>query len=114
MSCMLMMVIENPIQLTIVSEVPLSSAGAFWATRVENRGESAMTTKLQKNRKVISVGNELLKSNNGESRQHTQESDRAMVAIFFVPKYCESIPLATHANPPKAMIRKDSNGISRS
>jgi len=45
---MLIMVIAKPIQLTIVKAVPLFSAGAFFATSVENNGESAMTTNPQK------------------------------------------------------------------
>ena len=49
---MLTMVIENPIQFTIVRAVPLNSGDALWATKVENRGESAMTTMPQKSRKA--------------------------------------------------------------
>ena len=40
---MLMMVIENPIQFTIVKAVPFTSGSAFWAISVENNGESAIT-----------------------------------------------------------------------
>ncbi len=43
---------ENPIQFTIVSEVPLDSSGALCATNVENRGESAITVTLQTNKKI--------------------------------------------------------------
>jgi hypothetical protein len=45
------MVIENPIQFTIVNAVPFKCGFVFWAIRVENRGESAMTTKPQNIRK---------------------------------------------------------------
>ena len=49
------MVIEKPIQLTMVNAVPLNSAGALFATKVENKGESAITTKPQKIRKTIKI-----------------------------------------------------------
>ena len=54
-----MMVMENPMQFTIVKEVPLDSSGAFCATNVEKRGESAITTNPQKKRKGTSVKTEL-------------------------------------------------------
>jgi hypothetical protein len=38
------MVMEKPIQFTIVRAVSLDSSGVFWATKVENNGESAITT----------------------------------------------------------------------
>ena len=50
---MLKMVIENPMQLTIVKAVPLIFTLAFWATSVEKRGESAMTTNPQKIKKAM-------------------------------------------------------------
>ena len=46
------MVMAKPIQLTIVKDVPLDASGAFWATKVENKGESATTTIPQKKRKI--------------------------------------------------------------
>ncbi len=50
---MLKIVIENPIQFTIVSAVPLSFLGTFNATKVENRGEPAITTIPQKSKKSV-------------------------------------------------------------
>lgn len=55
---MLMMVIPNPMQLTMVSEVPFESDGAFCATSVENIGESAVTANPQIKRKKIRIGKE--------------------------------------------------------
>ena len=52
-SWMLIIVIEKPIQFTIVKAVPLSLEGAFRATKVENKGESAITTIPQKIKKAI-------------------------------------------------------------
>ena len=46
---MLMMVMANPIQFTMVNELPLIALGAFCATRVENKGESAITENPQIN-----------------------------------------------------------------
>lgn len=47
------MVIEKPIQVTIVNAVPFICTGTFCATKVENSGESAITTNPQKIRKTI-------------------------------------------------------------
>ena len=49
----LKMVMEKPMQFTIVSEVPRDSSGAFWATKDENKGESAITESPQINRKTM-------------------------------------------------------------
>src|SRR6478736_4016488 len=101
------MVIENPIQFTIVSDVPRDSSGAFRATSVENSGESAITTSPQTTRKTI---NKIIESDtrkSGEVIQHKQDKDNAIVATRFAPKYCDKIPLKTQASPPDAMIRKD-------
>lgn len=49
---MLIIVIAKPIQFTIVKAVPFILASALFATNVENRGESAITTNPQKNRKL--------------------------------------------------------------
>ena len=101
---------EKPMQFTIVKDVPLDSSGAFCATKVENKGESAITTNPQKKRNKISSVTELLNNNNGEAKQHRKESKSEMVASFFTLKVCESRPLITQASPPEAMIRNDSNG----
>ena len=81
-----MIVIANPIQFTIVNEVPLDSSATFCATSVEKSGESAITTNPQKNKKAISTVEELFNKNNGESKQQQQDRNNAMVAIFFAPK----------------------------
>jgi len=47
-------------QFTIVSEVPLASSATFCATSVENKGESAITTNPQTNKKTSSAKLELL------------------------------------------------------
>ena len=46
------MVIKKPIQFTMVNAVPFSFEFEFCATKVENRGESAITTNPQKNKKI--------------------------------------------------------------
>src|SRR5205809_5274931 len=107
-----MIVIVKPIQFTIVNDVPLDSSATFCATSVANNGESAITTNPQKNKKTTSAVEELLNKNNGESKQQQQDRNNAMVAIFFAPKRCESIPLAAQARAPEAMIKKESNEIS--
>ena len=49
------MVIKKPIQFTMVNAVPFSFEFEFCATKVENRGESAITTNPQKNKKIEGV-----------------------------------------------------------
>ena len=105
---MLTIVMAKPRQLTRVSEVPLVSCGADCATSVENSGESAMTTRPQKNKKAISNRAEAKTRNKGDARQHKHERNNANVAMGLAPYRCERKPLATHANPPDAMIRKES------
>ena len=111
MSSILIMVMENPIQVTIVMAVPFEAGGAFKATRPENTGESAITTNPQKNKKAISKGADVVNKKNGDNRQHKQERDKAMVAILFAPKRCDSKPLAAQASAPQAIIKKDKNEI---
>lgn len=49
-SWMLIIVMANPIQFTMVNAVPLFAASALPATSVENKGESAITTIPQNNK----------------------------------------------------------------
>ena len=106
----LTMVMEKPIQLTIVSEVPLASSATFCATRVENNGESAITTNPQKNKNAMSSGVALLSKKNGDSKQQQQDKHKAMVAILFAPKRCDNKPPATQASAPQAMIKNENKG----
>ena len=73
---MLRMVIEKPMQFTIVIAVPLSDSGAFCAIKVENNGESAMTTNPQKSRKRIKSILFSIRKNKGVAKQHAQESSK--------------------------------------
>ena len=101
-------------QFTMVSEVPLDSPLAFFAINVENKGESAITTIAQKTRNMMSIVDDGLNKNKGESRQQQQERNNEIVAIFFAPKDWESNPLSTQAIPPDAITRKDNKEIFRS
>jgi len=100
-------------QFTMVSDAPLDSSGALLAISVENRGESAMATMLHTNTKIISTIADLASSSRGETRQHIHDSSKAVVAVFFTPKYCESIPLTAHAILPAAIIRNERKGTLR-
>ena len=82
---MLIIVIENPIQLTIVSAVPINCVGAFLATNVENSGESAITTMPQSTRKEIKSRGELSEKDQGEMIQQQQDKKRALYATFRMP-----------------------------
>lgn len=82
---MLTIVIEKPIQFTIVNAEPFESSGALCATNVENKGESAITTSPQKNKNKINKRKESDNKKNGDNKQHKQERKSEMVAIFFAP-----------------------------
>lgn len=79
---MLTIVMAKPMQLTMVSAEPRDSSGASRATRVENNGESAMTTHPQKDRKVRNAHRDPCVKNKGESRQHKPEKNSAQAASF--------------------------------
>jgi hypothetical protein len=79
---MLTIVMEKPMQFTIVSDEPLVSCGAFCATNVEKSGESAITTSPQKKRNKSSIVKELLNRNKGEMQQHKNDKNKEMVAIL--------------------------------
>ena len=77
------MVIVKPMQFTSIRAVPFVSTGAKRAIKVENKGESAITTIPQKTKKAIVRELELLKRKNGDSRQHRQDKNNAKVATGF-------------------------------
>lgn len=95
--------------LTIVKEVPLEVTGAFWATKVENIGESAVTAKPQVNRNEMSNTKELWPMKIGESKQQIPEVARAKTAIFFGGVIWESNPPKAQDIPPIAIIKNDQN-----
>ena len=103
---MLTMVIAKPMQLTMVSDVPLDSGGALWATRVEKSGESAMTVTPHTKRNTSNKGTEPDR-NKGDSMQHAPEVNKAIVATFFAPYCLDTIPLSTQAGAPEAIIKND-------
>jgi hypothetical protein len=108
---MLMIVIEKPMQVTMVSAVPFVSAGAFWATSVEKSGESAITTNPQKTRNPINRYSDSVANRNGEIRQQPQDKHSAINATRLVPITCARYPPNTQDNPPSAIIENDNNGI---
>ncbi len=108
---MLKMVIAKPIELTIVRAVPLISAWAFVATRVENSGESAITTIPQKRRKTIGSSSDPEAKTNGLAKQQMPDAKRAAKAILFTPNFCDKYPPVTQAGPPIPITKKDKNGM---
>ena len=110
---MLTIVMAKPMLFTMVRAVPRTSGVVRWATRVEKRGESAITTSPQKNKKAISNVSDSLNRNRGEVTQHKQDNNKNRVANFFAPNRNDRTPLATQASPPDAMMMNDSNGTLR-
>lgn len=105
------MVIAKPTQLTMVRAVPLELAGAFLATRVENKGESATTINPQKIRKEISPSFDAVKNITGDRRQQKPEKKRASPAVFLVPNLSDISPPAIQAIPPTPIMEKESREI---
>ena len=102
----------NPRQLTIVNAVPVDSSGAVRATRVENCGESAMTSipQINKYNRNIAGWNMGIK---GENKQHRPDPSNA-------PKATRALPFRSARNPPTAqdiaptpMIRNDHSDTER-
>ena len=104
---------ENPMQLTMVKDVPLVSSGALCAIKVENKGESAITTSPQLNRNRSSKKAELFNKKSGENIQNRPDKNSEIIAIFLGLNFWESKPLKTQATPPKAMIRNEKKGTFR-
>src|SRR6478672_6595507 len=107
------MVMAKPIQLTMVSAVPLKFSGACFATSEENKGESAITTKPQKNKNIKKTVKEVFNKNIGDNKQQRQDKIKAVVAIFFASNSLVSKPLNMQANAPDAITKNDSKGTSR-
>jgi hypothetical protein len=70
---MLIIVMVNPIQFTMVSADPLLVSGAFLATKLENMGESAITKKLQQKRKNKKANGDSLFIKKGETKQQIDD-----------------------------------------
>ncbi len=83
------MVMVKPMQLTMVKAVPLTAAGAFCATRVENKGESAMTTIPQNKRNNIKIGVGACSNSKEEIKQQQPDKNKETAAIRFTPLRCE-------------------------
>ena len=79
----------KPIELTMVRTVPLFSATGLLATKVENKGESATTVIPQKHKNIRSIVTDVSREIKGKSKQHTPDKSKAIVAVFFTPKYSE-------------------------
>lgn len=86
---MLIIVIKKPMQFTIVRAVPFNSLTALLATRVENNGESAITTIPQNRRNPIMIIVDSIKNIKGDIIQHRHDKSKAMEAVFLVPIFIE-------------------------
>ena len=74
-------------QFTIDSAVPLISAAALSATRVEKRGESTTTKIPQKIRKATNILSYLIVKTSDDIRQHPKDNSKANRAISSVPYF---------------------------
>ena len=106
---MLIIVMANPMQFTIVSAVPLSSGAVFCATKVENKGESATTHIPQKMRNPIQVYSALSANTAGTIKQQIPDNNKANIATRFVPRELDKYPPNMHPKLPTPMTTKDKN-----
>ncbi len=84
---MLRMVIEKPMQFTIVIAVPLSVSGAFCATKVENSGESAIITIPQKSKKSTKVVSYATIKKSNVTKQQILENKSIEKAVLLVQNF---------------------------
>ena len=61
----------------MVMEAPLYWTAALFATRLENKGESAMTTILQKTKKLMSAVGEAIPNTKGDTKQQSADIVKA-------------------------------------
>ena len=108
---MLRIVIANPMQFTMVNAVPLYWMGAFFATNVENNGESAITAIPQTRRKISKMRVLLRLKTNGKTRQLKPDKASAKEATFLVPNLSDKKPLPTQAKLPTAIMINDHKEI---
>lgn len=83
---MLIIVMANPIQFTMVNAVPLYFGMAFCASNVENNGESAITTIPQKIKKLSNINSEFAERIKGDTKQQIHDNNNAVKATFLVLK----------------------------
>lgn len=88
----------KPIELTMVRTVPLFSATALLATKVENKGESATTVMPQKHKNIRSIVTDISRKIKGKSKQHTPDNSKAMEAIFLLQNV-QKYSLLKHMKP---------------
>ena len=72
-----------------------------------------MTTSPQTNKNIINEPAESEYRKSGDTKQHTPDKKREIVAIFFAPYRFEIIPLNTQAMAPDPIIRNDNKETVR-
>src|ERR1051326_81126 len=107
-SSMLTIVIEKPIEVTIVSADPVRPSGACLATRAENWGESPTTVIPQRSMSARNHPSASPKKKE-EKRQHAAETESGPHATFALPRRAERNPPAAHPILPAAMTANDQN-----
>ena len=93
--------------LTMVSAVPFCVSGAFCATKVANIGESAMTIIAQNPKKIKKKISEELLIKYGETKQHTQEAAKVIMASFFTLNFRDKTPINIQETVPQAIMIKE-------
>lgn len=80
----LKIVIEYPKQFTIVRAEPLFLEATFWATKVENMGESPITKKLHIIKNTINRVWLSTSKQKGAIKQQRKDPNKKIKAIFFL------------------------------
>ena len=95
----------------MVSAVLLSFSGAFCATKVESKGESAMTTIPHKSRKRTNSVSFSARKKKGETKQQQQESNNVLKAIVFVAYFLARKRLKIQAILPIEIKKRQERNI---
>src|SRR5829696_1065844 len=102
---MLTIVMKNPMEVTIVSAVPLYCRIVDCATRVENCGESETTVVPQINKKKRNKGCTRAKLS-GAATQQKNDVTIEIKATLLLPILFEMIPPIIQPAQPAAMTKK--------
>ena len=97
----------------MVKAVPFLSGFACFVTKVDNKGESIITTIPQNNKKAMSsIGDE--KSNRiGESKQQIPDEVNANTIVFLSVIFSDKYPPIMQAILPIPIIKKDNRDMLR-
>ena len=110
-NCILIIVIVKPRHVSIVKDVPFQSESVLWATKVENNGESAITTNPHITKNTSNRIEDGVVMKKGDNKQQTPDENKKNEANGFVPIFETNCPPIIQDKVPVAIIINDHNDI---